>query len=231
MFQIFKSEERGHTELGWLNSHHSFSFGEYYDPDRLGFRSLRVINDDTVKGGAGFGTHGHRDMEIISYVLSGALKHKDSMGNSAVMKAGDVQRISAGTGIQHSEYNDSSHDPVHFLQIWITPAQRGVKPDYAEKSFAHMPSGIFHLVCSQSGRDDSIGINQDVDLYLAKLELGNQIQYSIKSNRHVWIQIAEGEIDWNGEILKSGDGITVNGISELNLSAKKKSQILLFDLE
>jgi len=170
MIQIRKASERGHADHGWLNTYFTFSFADYYDPKHMGFRSLRVINDDTVAGGGGFGLHPHRDMEIITYVLSGALQHRDSMGNSAVMKAGDVQRISAGTGIQHSEFNYSPIDPVHLFQIWIMPDRKGAKPGYAEKSYANTPAGTLTLVASKEGRDGSIPINQSTDLWLGKLQ-------------------------------------------------------------
>ncbi|MEO8362528.1 MAG: pirin family protein, partial [Vicinamibacteria bacterium] len=165
---VRKSKERGHANHGWLDSHHTFSFAGYYDPKHTGFRSLLVLNEDRVSPGQGFGTHPHADMEIISYVVSGALQHKDSMGTSAVMKAGDVQRISAGQGVRHSEFNASTVDPVHFLQIWIEPDEQGVKPEYAEKSFGNIESGALHLIASKGGRHDSISIHQDADMYVAK---------------------------------------------------------------
>ena len=174
MIQLRKSTERGHAEHGWLDSYHTFSFADYYDPAHTHFRSLRVINEDYVAPEMGFGMHPHRDMEIITYVISGALRHRDSMGNTAVMRGGDVQRISAGTGIMHSEINDSTKEPVHLLQIWIMPDQKGVKPAYAEKSFANVESGRLHLIASKTGRDGSISIHQDADLLLGKLNEGRQ---------------------------------------------------------
>lgn len=230
MRTIRKAEDRGHANHGWLNSHHTFSFANYYDPQHMGYRSLRVINDDTVLGGGGFDTHPHRDMEIISYVLSGALKHRDSMGTEAVMKAGDVQRISAGTGVFHSEFNYSPIDPVHFLQIWIMPDRKGAKPDYAEKSFAKTPKGKLTLVVSKSGRDGSIPINQDADLYLAKLDAGNEVLHTLRPGRHGWVHVAEGEASINGDSLKAGDAVALSDESEIRVKAAKAAQILVFDL-
>jgi hypothetical protein len=230
MMTIRKSEERGHANHGWLDSYHSFSFANYYDPRHMSFRSLRVINDDTVLGGGGFDTHPHRDMEIISYVLSGALEHRDSMGHSAVMKAGDVQRISAGSGILHSEFNHSPIEPVHFLQIWIVPDQKGLKPGYAEKSFAKLSSGRLELIASKGGRADSVSINQDADVYLGKLKPGETVTHNLGPNRHAWVQVAEGELSLNGQTLKTGDGAAVSAENALTLSAKDQSQVILFDL-
>ena len=230
MIKIRKSEERGHINLGWLDTHHTFSFASYYDPQHMGFRSLRVINDDTVAGGGGFDTHPHRDMEIITYVLSGALQHRDSMGNSAVMKAGDVQRISAGTGIEHSEFNYSPIDPVHLLQIWILPERKGLTPGYAEKSFGSAPTGRLTLIASRGGRDGSVAINQDADLLLAKFAGGESITHSLRPQRHAWVQVAEGEVSLNGQRLKTGDAASVSGETELRLASDGAAQVLLFDL-
>jgi redox-sensitive bicupin YhaK (pirin superfamily) len=230
MMTIRKSEERGHANHGWLDSYHSFSFANYYDPRFMGFGPLRVINDDTVLGGGGFDTHPHRDMEIISYVLSGALEHRDSMGHSAVMKAGDVQRISAGAGILHSEFNHSPIEPVHFLQIWIMPDQKGVKPSYAEKSFADAPSGRLELIASKGGRDGSLTINQDADVYLAKLNAGETVTHSLKPTRSAWVQVAQGEVSVNGKSLTTGDGAAITEESSLSLSGQK-AQVALFDLK
>jgi redox-sensitive bicupin YhaK (pirin superfamily) len=230
MKRIRRAEERGHANHGWLNSYHTFSFANYHDPDHMGFRSLRVINDDLVLGGGGFDTHPHRDMEIISYVLRGALKHRDNMGTEAVMKTGDVQRISAGTGVLHSEHNFSPIDPVHFLQIWIVPDRKGAKPDYAEKSFAKAQRGQLHLVVSKTGRAGSISINQDADLYLAKLDPGDSVAHPLQAGRHAWVHVAEGSATMNGEKLKAGDALALSDEPEIRIEAEKSSQVLIFDL-
>ena len=228
---IRKANERGHANHGWLDAHHTFSFANYYDPNWMGFRSLRVINDDTIAGGGGFGTHPHRDMEIITYILSGALQHRDSMGHEAVLKAGDVQRISAGTGIAHSEFNYSPIEPVHLLQIWIQPERKGVKPAYAERSFGNGAAkpGLT-LVASREGRDGSVSIQQDADLWLARLGEGASATHTLKPGRHAWVQVAEGEVTLNGQVLRAGDGAALSEESTLTLAAKKPAQALLFDL-
>lgn len=231
MMTIRKANERGHANHGWLDAHHTFSFANYYDPNWMGFRSLRVINDDTIAGGGGFGTHPHRDMEIITYILSGALQHRDSMGHEAVLKAGDVQRISAGTGIAHSEFNYSPIEPVHLLQIWIQPERKGVKPAYAERSFGNGAAkpGLT-LVASREGRDGSVSIQQDADLWLARLGEGASATHTLKPGRHAWVQVAEGEVTLNGQVLRAGDGAALSEESTLTLAAKKPAQALLFDL-
>lgn len=230
MRMIRKANERGHAEHGWLDTYHTFSFADYYDPNWMGFRSLRVINDDLVMPGMGFGTHQHRDMEIITYVLSGALEHKDSMGNGRIIRPGEVQYMAAGTGIQHSEFNPSKDEAVHLLQIWIVPERRGLKPRYAEKSLATAPKGQFNLVVSQSGREGSLGINQDADLYVARLEAGNEASHHLKSARHAWVHVAEGEVKFNGDTLKTGDALALSDEPGVKLVATKPSQVLLFDL-
>lgn len=227
MITIRKSEERGHADHGWLNAKHSFSFADYYDPRWMGYRSLRVINDDTVAGGGGFGMHPHRDMEIVTYILSGALQHRDSLGNTAVMKAGDVQRISAGTGVQHSEFNHSPVDPVHLLQIWIMPDKRGVSPAYAEKSFAAVKDHA--LIASKSGRDGSIAINQDADIHLFKLNAGGAAKHDLANLRHAWVHVATGTATVNGHALKAGDAAAISG-ENIELKAGEETQVLLFDL-
>jgi quercetin 2,3-dioxygenase len=227
---IRRANERGHAEHGWLDTYHTFSFAGYYDPEWMGFRSLRVINDDLVMPGAGFGTHPHRDMEIITYVLSGALQHKDSMGNGRVIRPGEVQYMAAGTGIQHSEFNPSKDEAVHLLQLWIQPDRTGLKPRYAEKSLASAPRGRFNLVASKTGRDDSLAINQDADLYVAKLEPGDEATHALKPARHAWVHVAEGEVKLNGDTLKAGDAVGLTEESGLRLSATKSSQVLLFDM-
>jgi redox-sensitive bicupin YhaK (pirin superfamily) len=230
MMNIRRANERGHASHGWLDSYHTFSFADYYDPQWMGFRSLRVINDDLVMPGMGFGTHPHRDMEIITYILSGALQHKDSMGNGRVIKPGDVQYMAAGTGVQHSEFNPSKDEAVHLLQIWIQPDKTGVKPRYAEKSLANAEPGKWHLVTSKTGRDGSIPIHQDADLWLAKLEAGNRVAHKLAPGRNAWVHVAEGEVSLNGKPLKGGDAVAVNDEGELQLSAEKPAQVLLFDL-
>jgi redox-sensitive bicupin YhaK (pirin superfamily) len=231
MMTIRRANERGHANHGWLDAHHTFSFANYHDPNWMGFRSLRVINDDTIAGGGGFGTHPHRDMEIITYILSGALQHRDSMGHEAVLKAGDVQRISAGTGIAHSEFNYSPIEPVHLLQIWIQPERKNVKPAYAERSFGngHAKPGLT-LVASPDGRDGSMPINQDADVWLARLDEGTSATHTLKTGRHAWVQVAEGEVTLNGQTLHAGDGAALSEETALALAAKGPAQALLFDL-
>jgi hypothetical protein len=230
MITIRKAEERGHANHGWLDTHFTFSFADYYDPDHMGFRALRVINDDTIAGGGGFGTHPHRDMEIITYVLSGALEHKDSMGNGRVIRPGEVQYMAAGTGVAHSEFNPSPAEPVHLLQIWILPDRKGVKPAYAERSFAGAATGKFHLAASKSGRDGSIPINQDADVFVGKLGGGDRLSYSLKSGRHGWLQVASGGVELNGLPLKAGDGAAISDESKLVLESTGPAQVILFDL-
>lgn len=230
MLMIRKSDERGHAEHGWLDSYHTFSFADHHDPAHMGFRSLRVINDDIIAGGGGFGTHPHRDMEIITYVVRGALEHRDSMGNGSVIRAGGVQYMAAGTGVQHSESNPSPGEEVRLLQIWILPDRRGAKPSYAEKHFAGAETGKLHLVASKTGRDGSIAVNQDVDLWLVKFAGGEGVSHSIASGRAAWVQVVEGEVTLNGHLLAQGDGVQVDAEPRLELSAAGKAQVLLFDL-
>src|SRR2546421_11024163 len=194
MMKIRRANERGHAEHGWLDSYHPFSFADYYDPQWMGFRDLRVINDDLVMPGMGFGKHPHRDMEIISYVLSGAIEHKDSMGNGRVIHAGEFQYMAAGTGVQHSEFNPAKDEAVHLLQIWIQPDCKGVTPRYAERSLKDAPAGTLQLVTSKTGRDGSIAIHQDADLWLAKLEPGNRVTHKLAQGRQAWFHVAEGEV-------------------------------------
>lgn len=227
---IRKANERGHANHGWLDSYHTFSFANYYDPEWMGYRSLRVINDDLVMPGMGFGTHPHRDMEILTYVLSGALEHKDSMGNGRVIRPGEMQYMSAGTGVQHSEFNPSKEEAVHFLQIWVQPDQRGATPRYAEKSLNAAPEGKLNLVASKTGRDGSIAIRQDADLWLGKLGSGNRVTHTLAPGRHAWVHVAEGEVSLNGKKLSGGDAAAVDEKGALELSATKPSQVLLFDL-
>ena len=230
MMTIRKANERGHAEHGWLDSYHTFSFADYYDPQWMGFRSLRVINDDLVMPGMGFGTHPHQNMEIITYVLSGQLEHKDSMGNGRIIRPGEAQYMSAGSGVRHSEFNPSPSEPAHFLQIWIMPDAKNVKPRYAEKSLNSAPTGKFHLVASKTGRDNSIAIHQDADLSVAKLESGQKVAHALAENRHAWLHVAEGEVVLNGKTLAGGDAAAITRETTLELTANKPSQVLLFDL-
>lgn len=230
MITIRRSEERGHADHGWLDSHHTFSFANYFDPKNTQFRTLRVLNEDRVTGGQGFGSHPHRDMEIISYVVSGALEHKDSLGTKAVMRAGDVQRISAGSGVVHSEYNASADVPVHFLQIWIVPDERGVKPEYAEKSFGNMPGGKLNLIASKGGRDGSISIHQDAEVNVARLAAGGKIEHAFAAGRSGWVQLIEGSLDVNGQKLSPGDGAAISDEATVRLEAPADAHFLFFDL-
>jgi hypothetical protein len=227
---IRKALERGHASYGWLETWHSFSFADYYDPRWMGFRSLRVINDDIVMPGMGFGTHPHRDMEIITYILSGSLEHKDSMGNGRTIRAGEFQYMSAGSGVQHSEFNPSPDEAVHLLQIWIEPDQKGIVPRYAEKSFSQAPAGALHLVTSKTGRDDSLAIRQDAELWLAKLGVGDSVMHQLAVGRHAWIHVAEGDVMINGQALSGGDAAIFDQPTAIHLSATQPAQVLLFDL-
>ncbi len=230
MMTLRKANERGHANYGWLDTYHTFSFGDDYDPKWMGFRSLRVINDDLVMPGQGFGAHPHRDMEIVTYILSGQLEHKDSMGNGRVIRKGELQYISAGSGVQHSEFNPSKDEAVRFLQIWILPDAKGVKPRYSEKSLRDAPTGKLHLVTSKTGRNGSIAIHQDADLWLAKLEADQRVAHSLVKSRHAWVHVAEGEVKLNGKKLSGGDAAAIDNESAIELVAEKPSQVLLFDL-
>ena len=230
MTTIRRGHERGHADHGWLDSFHTFSFADYHDPRWMGFRSLRVINDDRVAPGMGFGMHPHRDMEILTYVLTGALEHRDSMGNGRVIRAGDVQYMAAGTGVHHSEVNPSGEEWVHLLQIWIVPERRGVRPRYEEKSMTGAASGVLHLVASRDGRTGSIAIHQDSDLWLGKLQVGDCLHHPLASLRHAWVHVAEGQLVLNGELMSAGDGAAVSETEELTLTATASAQVLIFDL-
>jgi quercetin 2,3-dioxygenase len=230
MMNVRKANERGHANHGWLDTYHTFSFANYYDPQWMGFRSLRVINDDLVMPGMGFGTHPHRDMEIITHILSGSLEHKDSMGNGRVIRTGEVQYMAAGTGVEHSEFNPSKDEAVHLLQIWIVPDQKGVKPRYEEKSLKDAATGKLHLVTSKTGRDGSIAIHQDADLWLGKLGAGDRVAHKLAPGRSAWLHVAEGEVSLNGKALSIGDAASIEGESRLELTADKAAQVLLFDL-
>jgi redox-sensitive bicupin YhaK (pirin superfamily) len=231
MLTIRKAVERGHADHGWLNAYHTFSFANYYDPKHMGFRDLRVINEDRVQAGEGFPTHPHRDMEIITYVLEGALEHKDSMGNGSVIVPGEVQRVSAGTGITHSEFNHSRSELVHLLQIWILPDKEGVKPGYEQKFYPDEEKrGKWRLIASADGRDNSVTIHQDVYLYAALLDSGDKIVHEIAQNRHTWLQVARGQVVVNGQRMSQGDGLAVSREERLTVSADIPAEALLFDL-
>ncbi len=231
MLQIRKSEDRGVANFGWLDSRHSFSFGHYYDPKHVGFGPLRVINEDKVAPGQGFGTHGHRDMEIISYVLSGALEHKDSMGNGSVLHYGDVQRMTAGTGVRHSEYNHSNREGVHFLQIWIEPAQAGIAPGYEEKHFTpESKTGALRLVASPDGRDGSVLVHQDAFIYASILNGGDAVVHALAAGRQAYVHVIRGTLTVNGAELKGGDAAKISGEASVTLSGADNVEVLLFDL-
>ncbi len=231
MINIRRANERGHFNHGWLNTYHTFSFDQYYDPRFMGFRSLRVINEDFVSPGHGFPTHGHRDMEIITYILEGALKHEDSMGNGSIIRPGDVQRMTAGTGVRHSEKNSSESEPVHLLQIWILPHTTGLQPGYEQKAFSvDERRGTFRLIASEDGRDGSVTVHQDVTVFASILAAGEEVVHKFDPTRYGWIQIACGAITINGENLQQGDGAVINGESELKLLGHESSEVLLFDL-
>jgi quercetin 2,3-dioxygenase len=229
MIQIRKSGDRGHFDHGWLSTYHTFSFADYYDPEFMGFRTLRVINEDRVQAGAGFGTHGHRDMEIVSYVLEGALAHRDSMGHGGVIRPGDVQRMSAGTGVLHSEMNGSKEEEVHFLQIWIVPEQRGIAPSYEQKHFE--PSdlrGGLRLIAGPGASDGAVTLHQDVRIYAAIVD-GNRVDHEFESDRYGWVQVTRGTVEVNGQQLTAGDGAAISGEKSIAISGSG-AEILLFDL-
>jgi len=231
MIRIRKAKERGHFEHGWLDTYHTFSFAEYHDPAFMGFRSLRVINEDVVAPGMGFPTHSHRDMEIITYVLEGEVEHKDSMGNSGVIRPGDVQRMSAGTGVTHSEFNPSKKNPLHLLQIWVLPEKKGTVPGYEQKSFSNTQgSGKLTLVASPTGEGGSVTIRQDARLWSAVLKAGAETSLKLSAGRHAWLQVARGSMVLNNQPLQTSDGAAVSDESLLTLKFQKDAEILLFDL-
>lgn len=231
MIQILKSDERGHANHGWLDTHFSFSFADYYDPKHVHFRTLRVMNDDRVAGGGGFPMHPHRDMEIVTYVLEGALEHRDSMGNGSVIKPGDIQYMSAGTGVTHSEFNASETEPVHLYQIWMFPEKQGLKPAYGQKNFSETEKhGKLRLLVSPDGRDGSIKIRQDNDLYATVLGDGETVKHELKPDRHAYVQVARGSITLNGKKLDEGDGAAISNEKTVELTGAKDAEVLLFDL-
>jgi len=231
MLTIRHSNQRGHFDHGWLNTYHTFSFDQYYDPRYMGFRSLRVINEDFVAAGRGFPKHGHRDMEIITYILEGALKHEDSMGNGSVIRPGDVQRMTAGTGVRHSEQNASNDERVHLLQIWIIPNADNLEPGYEQKAFSvDERKNQLRLIASLGGRDGSVSINQDASLFASILEAGNSVTYQIDQARYGWLQVARGVVEVNGERAEQGDGAVVVAERQLTIRALDGAEVLLFDL-
>lgn len=231
MIEMRKANERGIANHGWLNSHHSFSFGHYYDPKHLGFGPLQVINEDRVQPSMGFGTHGHRDMEIISYVLEGALEHKDSMGTGSVLHYGDVQRMSAGSGVRHSEFNHSAEEPVHFLQIWIQPNVTGIAPSYEEKHFSpEQKIGQLRLIASSDGRDNSVLIHQDASVYASILNGSDKLDYAIDSKRLAYVHLIRGKLVVNGQPLTTGDALKISEETKITLEQAEAAEFLLFDL-
>ena len=231
MIQLRKAAERGHFDHGWLDTYHTFSFGDYDDPDHLGFRGLRVINDDRVQPGQGFGMHGHRDMEIVTYVLEGALAHKDSMGNGSIIRAGELQRMTAGTGVRHSEFNPSDKEAVHLYQIWLLPERTGLKPSYEGLALGEAQKrGRFRLVASPDGAEGSLTIHQDARLYLASLLPGQGVTHSNEPGRAAWLQVLRGSVNVLGNDLSAGDGVAVTDESDISVQATVPSEVLLFDL-
>ena len=235
MIRIRRSDERGHADHGWLDTYHSFSFDTYYDPAHMGFRSLRVINEDRVAGGAGFPTHAHRDMEIVTYVLEGALQHHDSIGNQGVIRPGELQRMSAGTGVRHSEFNASSAEPVHFLQIWILPAQQGISPSYEQKTVGFKPGTLQEIAGPQNGKAPGsrpgVLIHQDAKILAARLSEGESVAHTIAAGRHAWLQVARGSVQLGEQTLAAGDGAAISDQDGLTINgAADGSEILLFDL-
>lgn len=231
MITLRKSEERGHVDHGWLDTYHTFSFATYHDKKWMGFRDLRVINQDKVIASEGFGTHGHENMEIVTYVYEGALEHKDSMGTGSVLRPGYVQRMSAGTGVTHSEFNHSKDEDLRLLQIWILPAKKGIEPAYEEKNFKdEMKKNNLRLVVSPNGKEGSVTVNQDTSIYASLLDEGKTVTHTLQKGRGAWVQLVKGALDLNGKTLNAGDGAAVEDEKEIKLSAKKNSEFLLFDL-
>ncbi len=231
MITIRKAEDRGHFDHGWLNTYHTFSFAEYHDPAHMGFGGLRVINEDRVQAGQGFGTHSHRDMEIISYVLEGGLQHRDSMGNGSLIRPGTVQRMSAGTGVTHSEFNASEDEFVHFLQIWLLPSKRGIAPGYAQKAFApEEMAGRLRLLASNDGRDGSVTIHTAASLYAGLFDKGVTDELALRKDRHSWVQVARGQARVNGHVLSAGDAAALSGEALICIEGIDASEVLVFDL-
>ncbi len=231
MIRIRKAAERGHFDHGWLDTYHTFSFGDYSDPAQMGFRSLRVINDDRVQPGQGFGMHGHRDMEIVTYVLEGALEHRDSLGNGSVLRPGELQHMTAGTGVQHSEFNPSDQEAVHLYQIWLLPERKGLKPGYEQKAFSEEERhGTLRLVASPTGNFGSLTIHQDARLYLSTLKVGETITHALNPGRHAWLQVLRGTVALNGHRVSAGDGAAVSDEEKLEVRGEADAEVMLFDL-
>ena len=231
MIQIRKAKDRGHANHGWLDANHTFSFAAYHDPRHMGFRSLRVMNEDHIAPGQGFGSHPHHDMEIVTYVLEGALEHRDSMGNGEVLTPGEFQRMSAGTGITHSEFNPSASDPTHLYQIWLMPQHKGIEPSYEQKRFddGGMTNRL-RLVASPDAQDGSLHIHQDANILLAKLDAGKQVEHQLGTDRHAWLQVLRGEVEVGGVELSTSDGAAIHDVSRISITGRSQSEIMLFDL-
>ncbi|MFO0878573.1 MAG: pirin family protein [Gemmataceae bacterium] len=231
MLQVRRSAERGHFDHGWLDTYHTFSFADFFDPEHMGFRSLRVMNEDRIAGGRGFGMHPHRDMEIVTYVLTGQLQHKDSLGNGAVLRAGELQRITAGRGILHSEFNPDSHEPVHLYQIWLLPRNRGLEPGYEQKKFDLAGrQGRLQLVADPDGQDGALRIQQDARLYLGDLQPGQELAHTLAQGRHAWLQVLRGEVQVGSHRIQAGDGVAFSQEPLVHLTAPAQAEVLLFDL-
>jgi len=231
MIRIRSASDRGRTELGWLDGRHTFSFGDYHDPEHMGFRALRVLNDDRVRPGKGFGTHPHRDMEIVTCVVAGALEHRDSMGNGSVIRPGDVQRMSAGTGVLHSEFNPSPTEPTRLLQIWILPERQGLTPSYEQRSFSEAERrGQLRLVAARDGRDGAVAIHQDAEIRMGLLGPRESVAHPLRAGRHAWVQVATGEVQVGGAVLREGDGASFSGEPAVEIAGVTAAEVLLFDL-
>jgi redox-sensitive bicupin YhaK (pirin superfamily) len=231
MFEVRKGTERGHFKHGWLDTYHTFAFGDYHDPRHVSFRALRVMNEDRVQPGQGFGMHPHRDMEIVTYVLSGALQHQDSMGNGEVLRPGEFQRMSAGTGIYHSEFNPSRAEPVHLYQIWLLPRRKGIQPSYEQRAFSENEMrGRLRVVASPDGREGSLTINQDASIFLSTLGTQQRVTHELGGGGHAWLQVLRGAVDLNGDALVAGDGVAVSDETSVTVSATDPSELMLFDL-
>jgi len=232
MIAVRKAQDRGHANHGWLDTYHTFSFADYHDPNFMGFRSLRVLNEDRVAPGQGFGEHPHRDMEIVTCVLEGALQHRDSMGNGSVLHPGDFQRMTAGTGIRHSEFNPSASEPVHLYKIWLFPNARGLVPSYEERSFAPAEKrNRLRLVACEGGREGSLNINQDANVFLSLLDSGTSVTHALEPNRYVWLQVMRGSVNAAGQELAAGDGLAASGPLDFAISARDEAEIMLFDMQ